>query len=147
MTRTILAIGAFLLAASMLFGSAAEACISCEYKPEVLNARPAAKTYESKGSYGAYDRIQVYKKRAADSARRSKKVAPARVESARAAPTKKQPEADLKSTEPETATKAGPAPSDSAASDASKEAPKVAEKAGCRKFFPNVGVTVAVPCE
>ena len=38
MTRTIIAIASALLAAMSLFASAAEACISCEYVPSVVNS-------------------------------------------------------------------------------------------------------------
>ena len=53
MTRTIFAIVTALLAATALT-SAAEACISCDYKPEVVH-NPAtshsAKTYENKSAH------------------------------------------------------------------------------------------------
>lgn len=67
MIRTILAIATAPLAAMTLFASAAEACISCEYVPEV--ARSSSTSHESK----TYARSRAYKAAEERRARTSKK--------------------------------------------------------------------------
>jgi hypothetical protein len=98
MTRTIVAIAAAPLAAMTLFASAAEACISCEYVPEVVrnsnssnDTKSYSKSYSKSRSYIAVEqrRARTAKKRVVkgddgpkkvETARRSKTAKPAAVD-------------------------------------------------------------------
>ncbi len=153
MNRTIPAIAAALFAA-MTFTSAAEACISCEYVPEVVR-----ESSTSHGSHGStyyrvkrdYTAAKVHdsrpaKRRIAKSAATAKKAT-----TAAAAPAKTESTASIKTeaeSENSTISTATLAASETAEV---KEAPAAKTKAntnvGCKKFFPTVGMTLTVPCE
>lgn len=114
MTRTIFAIGTALLAATTFFASAAEACISCNYVPEVLHTpvKGSAAKRAPKRTYVAN------KEQAARPAKkRIAKAAPAHKKAivAKAAPVKKQTVAKAEPTKKVTVAKAEPAKKDTLA--------------------------------
>jgi len=145
MKRTMLAIAAALLAAPLLFVSAAQACISCNYVPEVARTPSApASAYADRGY--AKKRVNIDRwlsrtapaqKSVAKSVPAARKAATAKTETAKNAPAAKQPEAEDNTADaPATEGEADPA-----------DKPKVAESVGCVKFFPSIGKTLPVPCE
>jgi hypothetical protein len=167
MTRNLLAIATALLAAPALFASAAEACISCEYVPEV--ARSPAPSYAAR----PYVRERVYAVERQRSHRAEKHIVKhepiaKKVETAERAPIKTQAKSENSSiasaaeTAPETAkvdvkaaqsenSSISPASVKAAASEKAAVVATTQEASAkpvdCRKFFPSVGMTVSVPCE
>ncbi len=171
MTRSILAIGISLLAASTLLASAAQAaCIACEYVPEVVRG---SRTSDPPAYSREYS--HVYVRERAYAVEREHRGAPVKrfvkrdTEAADTTPVKTQAEnenssislsaeaataktekADPKPVERENssialASTADPATRKTAIADTAKEA---AFKPGdCKKFFPSVGLTLTVPCE
>jgi hypothetical protein len=150
MTRKITAIATALFAGAALFASAAEACISCNYVPEVVNT-PVL----SHGGTHSYARKRVYtatKKGSAHEKRTfTKKVAPKKVDVAKSAPieTPAAIEADVE-TENSAITTSSVDESETKETKkteaASAEEPKESKNVGCSKFFPTVGMTLEVPC-
>lgn len=169
MTRSILAIATALLAAPTLLASAAEACISCEYVPEVV--RSSSTSHEAK----PYVKARVYtaekERRTAPAQKRIAKSEPVtkKVETAKIVPTKTQAKienssisgaADVAATETaKVETKAAQIENSSislaSTEVAGTEKAAVAETAkavaakpvDCKKFFASVGMTLTVPCE
>lgn len=173
MTRTIIAIGTALLTATTFFASAAEACISCNYVPEVVHTpvkgsaakrAPKQRTYVANKEQAA----RPAKKRIAKA-----EPAPKKQFVAKAAPVKKQtvakaepvaksePVAKAEPVAKETETAKAPVETQSEERSAPisvasvldnqglpAEEPVVEEASvGCKKFFPAVGMTLTVPCE
>ena len=71
MTRTFLAVAAASAAAMCLFASAAEACISCEYVPEVVRNHTTSsepRSYSRSRSYEAVEQRRTRKSRVVCSA-------------------------------------------------------------------------------
>lgn len=66
MTRKILALAAAVIAAPALFASAAQACISCEYTPEVVKGSQTsdAPAYRARSYERSYERTYVERDRA-----------------------------------------------------------------------------------
>ena len=171
MTRTILAIATALLAAPTLFASAAEACISCSYVPEVLHS---SSTSHEPSHYAKERAYTADKERSARPAKRVVKSEPVakKVETAKAAPTETQSENENSTISTATLDTIGTnAKKDETAKTApiktqaenenstistaalvdAEETPikeaKVDKNVGCKKFFPTVGMTLTVPCE
>ena len=168
MNRSNLCFAAAFLVLPTLFASTAQACISCEYTPEVV--RSSSTTYEGPGSYAhqrSYDRVErVERSRPVKriikttTARRNDDDKPAKVKAQTANVTPKAPAVEqVATTEP---VKFEQKPVDSENSSISVAAAKVAAvepvaepvkeevaaaPTGCKKFFPAVGMTVSVPCE
>jgi hypothetical protein len=165
-TRRILSLTATLLAAPALFASAAQACISCEYVPEV--ARSPAPTYQAR----SYVRERVYAVERERHSRPAKKhiVQPEPVaktiDTADQAPIKTQAKSENSSIA--TTPPAEPAKIDLKAAQIENSSIYLASKqtaaadttplaattqqasvkaVDCKKFFPSVGMTVSVPCE
>jgi hypothetical protein len=165
MTRTLLSAAAALFAATALVAPAAQACISCEYVPEVVNT-----PVYSHGGGGYYAKKRIITTAAKKRAPAKKqivetKAAPKKVETAKAdpieadpvdvAPAKTEAESEnstistasvepSKSVEPTSETKTE---DKTEAKKAAGEEPKVSANVGCKKFFPTVGMTLSVPCE
>lgn len=148
MTKSALSIAAALFAATTLFGSGAQACISCEYVPEVVNTPVrGAKTFQKKRVTTA----SVERSARPAQKRVSAQPAPKKVEVAKAEPAEAVParatnaptEARLLSGAP-----AAPAEAEKPAETSAKDTKdtKVADL-GCKRFIPTAGVTVTVPCE
>ncbi len=174
MNRTIIATAAALAAATTLFGSAANACISCEYVPEVVRS---SSTLPHTGHYysaAPYERKSVERaavERSAPAKKRIVKSEPVakKFDAAETAPVTKQVTKQAKSesssistaaTEPAKAEPKAARNENSSISVASTEVAgaKKAEVAettteaaarptDCKKFFPSVGMTLTVPCE
>jgi sRNA-binding protein len=155
MTRTILSIGSALFAAATLFTSAAEACISCEYTPEVVQAhttsRPEGNYQKQRAEYAAKAlAASLAKQRAAAAAkaqlmaRKMEAAKAARAEAMKAAEIETKPAKEIKTVASEQ-----PAAAEKPAT--SEKAPvaetKVAQDVGCKKFISAIGTTVTVPCE
>ena len=168
MAKAILSFAIAAFAAMTVFATAAEACISCEYVPEV--AKSPAKSYNAKR----------YKKKRINRAARQRKARPAKkrtvksktdtkkVETAKTAPTKTQTKNENSTittkveTDKSAPIKTGTGNENSSISTASlgkdetieaktetnaKDEPKVTKNVGCKKFFPTVGLTLTVPCD
>lgn len=156
MTRITLAIATALFASTLLLTPAAQACISCNYTPEVVNTpHPNAKRQQKRG--------QAAKKQqrvpAAAKSQAARKGQPAKA--AKKAPEPKAAIAKAEPVENEAgnsqaeATEAGPRLTGSSALmqqsiPRQEEAAPVAAadaEAACKKFIPAVGATVSVPCD
>jgi len=152
MTRTLLAIAMALFAATTLFAPGAEACISCEYVPPVVNT-PVK-------SYGAAH----YRKRPTHTAAKKRRIRKAErriVEREIRAVERAAADAIAETTaatKPAVSTNSsiavakavvgedeGAEPVKSTAHTARK--PEASLKVDCKKFFPSVGMTLTVPCE
>lgn len=162
MNRTLIAIAATVLTAPALFASAAQACISCEYVPEVVRDhttdRPAVKqrsyvVEKPRSTYKAKKQIvkrapatkQVDKVDKVDTAAIKKPAkteaapaAEAATETAEVAPDNENSSISVASTDAAPAAKP-------AVSTAANET--VGKSVDCKKFFPSVGMTLTVPCE
>lgn len=156
MNRTIFTVAVAALSASMVFGSAAQACISCEYVPEVVNAPVggksfAAKRVEKKRIYVAAKELParpIKKQSIAKVEPAAKKVdiAPKKLETAKAAPA--EPKTESKPIETAAlADEVETVPASEQKSQTASTEPKAAASVGCKKFIPTVGVTVTIPCE
>lgn len=174
MTRTILASATALLAATTLFTSAAEACISCDYVPEVVRNSQTSQGAKPAVKARAYTAEKKHRTAPAKSVVKSEPVAKA-VETAKAVADEAQTENEnssitaaanvvptetaTKAAQTETATKAAQTENSSISlasnEDAATEEAPVAKPAkeaaakpvDCKKFFPSVGMTLTVPCE
>ncbi|MCC7252310.1 hypothetical protein [Hyphomicrobium sp.] len=150
MTRTILSLATALFAATALT-SAAEACISCEYVPEVVHSKPAGtKTYTKKRIHAAG------KERAAPSKRVVKTQTVKKVDTTKKVETAKKAEPAAKVETVETAPAAETTSERGRVSTATllemggraqTEEPEATTDAGCTKFFPATGQVMQVPCE
>jgi membrane-bound lytic murein transglycosylase B len=147
MNRTILTLVAALVASATLMTSGAEACISCNYRPEVADTPVSGQSFKTK----KHNYVAVAPKAARKQIAKNvppppkKQAAPKRVAIAKAEPvtTKTEPVA--------TTTEAAPANKvaetvEPAADETTAGGTKVAEL-GCSKFIAAVGTTVTVPCE
>ena len=168
MTRTVLAIAAALFAATT-FTSGANACISCEYVPPVVNTpvySHGASHYKRKRSHAAVSarRARAAKLRLEAKARAQAKAkahakalaraeakaeakalakakAQSKIETAKAAPVEVESENSAIST-------ASVDKSDTAKVElAPSDGVQASKAVGCKKFFPTVGMTLSVPCE
>ena len=162
MTRTFIATATALIAAGTLLSSAAQACISCEYVPEVVRPHATSPLAYGRGdnavSHGSSGGYSV-KRRIAKSEPIAKSVKAAKVEKqdkpAKVAKVAKTETVKVAKAEPIETT---PAESENsaitvaAADAAAKEAPvakteTAAKPTDCKKFFASVGMTLTVPCE
>lgn len=149
MTRTAFTIVLAALATTTFFASAAEACISCNYVPEVVNTPSPhdAKRFQKKRIIVAQpQRVNPpAKQRIAKSDPAPKKVETAKaveaakpIETASAAPIESQAKIEPRRISTSSLLETRGAPTDET---------KVAQDVGCKKFFPTIGQTVTVPCE
>lgn len=162
MARSILALAAVIFASASLFTTGAEACISCNYTPEVVNTPNPNAAKRNKAN-----RAQVKRQRN-PGASKSKTV---RKQPAKSQPAKMQAKAQQKQPPVSEAVKAepvitkevattetekvetGPRLTGSSAlmqhSIPKQEEPVTAADAegACKKFIPAVGATVSVACE
>lgn len=159
MNRTSLAIAAALLSAATLFASSAQACISCNYVPEVVNTPHPAharkkRVIVAKEQAARPANKRIAKVETAKAAPVARKAEPKKVETAAAEPVQTQAVAETPATteapveRPVSASTllqgGGAKPADKPAEDT-----KVAEAepVGCKRFIPTAGVTISVPCE
>jgi hypothetical protein len=159
-TRTFIATATALIAAGTLLSSGAQACISCEYVPEVV--RPHATSPlaygrgDNAGSHGSSGGYSV-KRRIAKTEPVAKSVKAAKVEKqdkpAKVAKVAKTETVKVAKADPVEAT---PADSENSAITVAaavvKDAPvakaeTAAKPTDCKKFFASVGMTLTVPCE
>ena len=163
MTRTNLAISIVLLAAPSLLGPTAQAaCIACEYVPEVVRG---SRTSDPPPYVRAHPYAVEREHRAFRAAPRivKREPVPKNVETSDTTPVKTEAKNENSSisvvaeaattqiakVEPRTAQ----AENSSIAASASSEAVTAMTKdaagtpAGCKQFFPTIGLTVTVPCE
>lgn len=165
MTRFFIAIAAALFAVTSLFTSAAEACISCEYTPPVVNTpHPSAKRAYKKRSYQArkpsYSRkrkagIKRKRKPAKTHAKAKPTPAPSKkADVAKAEPEVKKDEPVSKEVAKTEDTETGPRLTGSSAllqqsipRREEKKPVETVEVDACKKFIPAVGATVSVACE
>ena len=169
MTRTILATATALVAAATLFTSAANACISCEYVPEVVRSSstlPHTGHYYSAKPYEKKEHAAPAKRRVVKSEPVAKKLNTAKIERIEKAEKKvakierAEPKAEkVAKAEPVETNKAAESESSSislAANDAAAtvkdtvtkvEKEAAAKPTDCKKFFASVGMTLTVPCE
>lgn len=163
MTRTLPALAAILFAAAAFVAPAAEACISCEYVPPVVNTpvHSFSGHYAPRRSYTAVrkrrarkiEREVVESKRKARKVETAEKQKPAKKTSVAKAQVEKAPvvkapvQAKVESENSAIST-ASISKSDSDAKSDSKPADQEpGNTVGCKKFFPSVGMTLSVPCE
>ena len=154
MTRTILATAAALVAAAALSTTAANACISCEYVPEVVRS---SSTLPHTGHYYSAKPYIASKEHAAPAKRRvvkSEPVAPkldiSKVEAKAEKKVAKAEPTEKKAAESENSSISLASNDDAAAVKATvvKAVKEVTAKpTDCKKFFASVGMTLTVPCE
>jgi hypothetical protein len=157
-TRTILATAA-LIAAGTLFTSAANACISCEYVPEVVRS---SSTLPHTGHYYAAEPYAKKARSAVEARKRIVKAEPvAKVNIAKADKverTETKAETKVAKADPAETTKDVESESSSislASNDVAAVKDTVAKvvkevsakPTDCKKFFASVGMTLTVPCE
>ena len=171
MTRTILATAAALVAAATLSTTAANACVSCEYVPEVVRSSstlPHTGHYYAAKPYIARKPYIASKEHAAPAKRRvvkSEPVAPkldiskveakaekkvTKVKSAETTDVAKAEPTEKKAAESENSSISLASNDDAAAVKATvvKAVKEVTAKpTDCKKFFASVGMTLTVPCE
>jgi hypothetical protein len=151
MTRTLLAMALAAFAAMSAFTSSAQACISCEYVPPVVNTpvKPYhAKTYTKKRHYQATKPRRTKKHIV-------KRKAPKQVDTAKTSePTKKTKTAKTAPVKldavNENSTISTAAVDDTGSIEPTEtrtEEAKADPAVGCKKFFASVGMTLSVPCE
>lgn len=147
MTRTNIAVTIAFLAVAGLFGSPAEACISCNYTPEVVNT-PVGKAPKGKKVAKPERTTPPAKKHIA---KKPPPTAPTQTAKGNSAP-KDVANDNAKSQEPAEAgveTAAAPSSGSATAALAAQGArePKSEAPVGCKKFSATAGTTVEVPCE
>jgi hypothetical protein len=173
MTKITLSIAAAAIAAGTLFTSAAQACISCEYVPEVVHAgtkKPARKEiYAAKPQPTPKKRIAKMPSPKKYEVAKAKAPAPKKIEVAKAPEAARPVEtakpvqtAQAEPAAPETTTPPAATPAEprekpistaalidaGGASAQQDDTTATAEAAPtCKKFFPAVGMTLTVPCE
>jgi hypothetical protein len=150
MYRTILISALGLIAATTVFGSAAQACISCEYVPEVVNTPSPhdAKRYQKKRV------IVAQPKRVTPPAKQriaKADPAPKKVEAAKpaevAAPKPVETDAVASSDTPAERKPISTAALLESRGRQAEPETQVAQEVGCKKFFATIGQTLTVPCE
>jgi len=167
--RTILTAAAAALAAVAFMGGAAQACISCEYVPEVVRQHSTADSPRYTRSH-APRKVYVERKTRRAKTHVARKEAPAKVakvekpaKTAKAAKPVKVAKSEARSAPkqqadktisqaakvPAKATESEPSSITVAAAETSVIAAGVVENrpTDCKKFFPAVGMTLTVPCE
>jgi hypothetical protein len=150
-TRTILAAATGLFAAVVLFVPAAEACISCNYTPEVVHspAKPQAKRApKARDATANKARPAKNKKRIVKTPTQAQ---PAPTEEA-AAPKAAEPTTEPAPETVQVDTPAQVAPSGSATAALNQQAARAAEpepeaEVGCKRYSAQAGTTVTVPCD
>lgn len=142
MTRAYLAVTTALFAVAALWGTAAEACISCNYVPEVVNTPvPGAK---AKKAAKPERTVPKAKKQIAKRPPAAKEAETAKGDDAsKTIATKKE------TTPAEVETSAAPSSGSATAALAAQagKAPEPEAVVGCKKFSATAGTTVTVPCE
>ncbi len=167
MTRSILTIAAAVFAAT-IFASGAQACISCNYVPPVVNTpvySHGSAHYKQRHSHSeaSVRRARAAKLRRLEAQARAEARALARAEAKAEARAQAKAEAKAKAKAKIETAKSAPVEvesENSAISTASVDksdnekvelAPagesKVSKAESCKKFFPTVGMTLTVPCE
>lgn len=138
MTRTVLAAAVAVIATATSFATSAEACISCEYVPEVVNTPVRGKPYQKK-------RIAVAAKPADVALSKQKRLAKPAPVTREAAAAK----VDETATQTQEARPAKPISTAALleAKPAAARHPEVVADLGCKKFFATIGQTLTVPCE
>lgn len=146
-TRTVLTVAALLFGASTLLGSTAQACVSCEYVPEVVNT-PTKKSLHAKRKHKKSPpvaRQTAPTRKHVGKSGSIARTAPAKVETAPAKSDVAKTDAETEGTQRLTGSSAliqsslpSPQPVTAAAES---------EEGACKKFFPAVGKTLSVPCE
>lgn len=151
MTRTILALAAALVSATTLFATSAQACISCNYTPEVVNTPVRGKSYAQK---------RVYVATPAQPARRAKSVTkpvmvakpvevakPKTIETAANTTTEEPTASEPKRLSAATLLETGGTHAVETEPQKVAAAEVQATEPVCSKFFPTIGKTMTVPCE
>jgi hypothetical protein len=147
MTRSILTLAAAVVSATAFFAPAAQACISCEYTPEVVNTPVYSHGdyYERRSRVRAVVKVRhIRPEREFVAIEREPRKVEAKVE---ADPVDTTPVALKVNSENSSISTASVEKSEAPAVEktASVE-PKVSQSVGCKKFFPTVGMTLTVPC-
>jgi hypothetical protein len=172
MNRTLTTFAAAAFAATAFIAPQAQACISCEYVPPVVNT-PVHSWGGGGGSYHAksyssghtYTETRRRKRHIEKEVVEKKKRAPRKVETAKAPVKVEKPVETAKAEPVETKPEIKVESENSSLSTASLKkteektaeasdtdtkpanASKVSTNVGCKKFFPTVGMTLSVPCE
>ncbi len=156
MTRSILALATVIFASIPLFTPGAQACISCNYTPEVVNTpNPnAAKRNKARTNQAKKQRSPAAKRK---TVRKTPPAAPATQAKAKPAPAAPAPKETVAKSKPVPAetgpTQSGPGLTGSSAlmqhSIPKQPEPVAAAEAegACKRFIPAVGATVSVACD
>jgi hypothetical protein len=154
MTRTLPAIAAALFAATTFLAPAAQACISCEYTPEVVNTpvySHGARAYAKKRVYTATKKQMAPSKRQVVETRKARKIETAKADPIIKADPIEDPVAlDVETENSAISTASVEKTEKVATAEEPAKEPKTVSKTGnvgCKKFFPTVGMTLTVPCE
>jgi hypothetical protein len=151
MTRTLPALAAALFAATTFLAPAAQACISCNYTPEVVNTpvySHGAKVYAKKRVYtAAKKQAAPAKRQVVEIERKARKVETAKADPIEAAPVALDVESENSTISTASVEKAETVAAAEPPAKEPKTIGKAAGNVGCKKFFPTVGMTLTVPCE
>lgn len=140
-TRTGLALAAALFGMAACLSSTAQACVSCEYVPEVAQ-KAAEKPSQKRTPAIAKERASRPQKRIAKKPPPVKAV-PAQEEASKTAPAETPPE-----NQTSTASTAALAETGRTAPAAETKTPEATAGAGeCKKFSATAGTTITVPCK
>lgn len=174
MTRTIVAIASS-IAVTLAFGSAAQACISCEYVPEVLKSGESGGSYRAKPSKRVRDYTEQRERRSVKKRVTTGESEPEKTKTKTSTASANAAPAETAQTEHSAITTTGaaiasqvkaaitPEPTGpqsenstistvAATPEKASEAKPVEQVAadknvGCKKYFPSTGLTLSVPCE
>jgi hypothetical protein len=160
-TRFVLAIALAIFSGATLLASAAEACISCNYVPEVVNTpvgppkaakpnrvakpkRAPAKEYVARPPQKRVAKRPPVTKdvkdaKTPDTGTETVTEAPPEADTGKTTPVERQTDTDA-ATDTSTAALADPEPQQA-------QQPKAGEAGGCKKFSATAGTTVTVPCD
>ena len=149
MTRAFAATIAAFLGLAVLSAPAAEACISCNYKPEVVNTPvPGAK---AKKRAAKKQQTAPAKKRVVKQAPVKRRTSPPKAtETAKSeAPAETTTSTATDETSEEPSSRAGTATAAFAAREAAKAeaANSAPPEVGCKRYSAQAGTTVTVPCD
>ncbi len=144
MTRPVLALAAVFFGMAAVFSSAAQACVSCEYVPEVAkkaNEKPSPKRAERKRTPAvAKERAARPQKRIVKTPAPAKEDTPAQEEASKTVPADNPPES-------ETSDASTAALADHDQAPAAEAPPKPEGARECKRFSATAGTTITVPCD
>jgi hypothetical protein len=144
------AFGGIFLAVAMFFGSTAEACISCNYTPEVVNTPVPGQAKRPAKNRATVDKARPTQKRVVKTPPPAEPAGtPKEAEAPKAAETATEtaPETAPVESQDDTAASGSATAALNGHEAARTEEPPPPGAVGCKKFSAAIGATITVPCE